>query len=748
MAEKIGLEAVFETRAFSAGLSAYTSGLALASRATATASRQISALGQVSIGALRRLGELAVNGLLYAGRAALRMGADLLRAALDGSSLDTTMGEVYASLTRVLGVSLAPLTSQLNTMVAKAAPAFLAVVQAGTESFVDFATNSLAYGQNVVVQFAQGMWNGLIYVINVLTSLGNLIAGWLAPGSPPRLLPDLDKWGAEAMDVYLGGWLMADFGVFRELSGTITSYLRSLSSGQDTGLVPAILGSREAIASAIRQIRQTGQVAEGTIDGIMASLGSASQAMREYVAATLRLEQANSIVAELEGRYQDLSDAQQRLMEGASISRLELILKDPNASARAKEMARLEIEKLKLGDPLRAAKAEQSAAQIEFDLAKARLEIEIEQNSLMREQIVLLDALAKAAVETAKAAKGGGGPAGIFSPDLGLVDKIKAKISELMDKLGELRTAWENAWAAFNERMQPVYDFINNEIIPLLGTLWGIIKTEGSESIATFLKHWNEELKPDMKEWGTWAEETLLPDLFLLWTWFKTNLPEALQTFLDTWNDEWFPAYLNFHNWLRDKMFVAFKDFYVWLRIALPLALIFLKEQIETPLEALGRFLAKLTEIGLWFYQNLPIMKQDFENFKSAFVTAADIARGAIAGVNSALSDLWNWLQKTFTLHIQIPSIIIPGSPTPFEIGLRGIAAAMRDVKHLSSQAFGAGSPMARSPMSSPGMLGGGSRQSITNNNNLYYQPAYSTPARGTQADAAIMAVMLGSIGS
>src|SRR5574341_691175 len=62
----------------------------------------------------------------------------------------------------------------------------------------------------------------------------------------------------------------------------------------------------------------------------------------DAVAATLRLELANKAVSDLEAQFQNLSDAQQQLIDEGKMSQLEFVLKDPNATAREKEIARLE----------------------------------------------------------------------------------------------------------------------------------------------------------------------------------------------------------------------------------------------------------------------------------------------------------------------------------------------------------------------------------------------------------------------
>jgi len=61
-------------------------------------------------------------------------------------------------------------------------------------------------------------------VVQVLNQIGQVITHWLQPHSPPLIVPDIDEYGAGAMDAYLQGFLEADFGIFNDIAGTITGY--------------------------------------------------------------------------------------------------------------------------------------------------------------------------------------------------------------------------------------------------------------------------------------------------------------------------------------------------------------------------------------------------------------------------------------------------------------------------------------------------------------------------------------------
>jgi TP901 family phage tail tape measure protein len=111
------------------------------------------------------------------------------------------------------------------------------------------------FGKELILAFARGMAAAMGAVIQVLIAIGEILSTWLSPGSPPKIAPELDKWGEEAMNTYLQGWLSADFDVFNDITGKIESYLRSISRELGDGLIPKIIGSRKLIAEAVDEIK-------------------------------------------------------------------------------------------------------------------------------------------------------------------------------------------------------------------------------------------------------------------------------------------------------------------------------------------------------------------------------------------------------------------------------------------------------------------------------------------------------------
>lgn len=177
-----------------------------------------------------------------------------------------------------------------------------------SRSFGAISQNAEGWGRNITISLARGIVTAAVAVVQALTYIGRIITSWLKPGSPPALLPDLDVWGAGAMNAYLEGFGDADFGIFNEIAGTVEQYLRAVAPEDDIGLIPRILGSREAIAAIIAQIRETGEVGEESFAAIEEITGELPDSIRNYIQSLFQLEIAQQAVADAESNLQAIRD--------------------------------------------------------------------------------------------------------------------------------------------------------------------------------------------------------------------------------------------------------------------------------------------------------------------------------------------------------------------------------------------------------------------------------------------------------
>lgn len=299
--------------------------------------------------------------------------------------------------------------------------------------FTNLASNAFSWGRNIVLQLARGIIAGITFVVQALTALGNIIAGFLAPGSPPALLPDLPEWGQSAIQEFINGFGAADFSVLSDVAGQIESFLRGTFVGEPGQLVPTILGFRDQIANAIAQIADLDVVTNEAIASVVDNLGLANEQIAEYLTTMLQVRAASDEVARIQAeiaavneafeqatrpindRLEEISDEEEAIRESLEIEELKAIIDDPNADHIAKRLAALKLEEIQLENQLEAeeelrdatlegldeelAAAEAELARLEEQAAaqQALMDLQVEHNDLLREQIDLLKSLADSA---------------------------------------------------------------------------------------------------------------------------------------------------------------------------------------------------------------------------------------------------------------------------------------------------------------------------------------------------------------
>lgn len=472
----------------------------------------------------------------------LREGAETIGAALipAGHQLFDTLIAPNIPLVDELATAMAGLiTTMLGasettgpiTAATEALQSGLEADAGAVDSLAGKSDDAFTFGENIAIQFANGIVAGAGAVVDALTSIGNVVNEWLSPGSPPKIAPDLDKWGAAAATEWVQGWGQADFSTFGDITGEIEGFLRSLPLDQlpKEDLIPRILGSRSAVADAENQMRDLGAVSATTLDQIMAAVGTTNGDLRNYVETMFELQAANTAVAAAQAevtaaqkeyddamrvadaQVQQVTDAQQDLADQVQISQLELIANDPNATALEKQRARLQIQsilakqnqrnvseekkavldaaKTKLAD----AEAQKKALESQAAQFKKIVDLQGEQNKLINDQLKLLDSAAGKAAKVAAAGGikprlggiGGGAGAGTgdmaeqFETPADRFQKALAKILiPLYADIRKLRAVWSEAFAAMGRALQPAIDAVNIFLLPALLSLWITITTQ------------------------------------------------------------------------------------------------------------------------------------------------------------------------------------------------------------------------------------------------------------------------------
>lgn len=303
------------------------------------------------------------------------------------------------------------------------------VVSAIAQYFNDLISAAYDWGIGIGNALADGFVQAANVIVDAIGVIGDAIAYLIAPGSPPRFLPDIDKWGTETAEVYLTGWTQADFSILDQVGSSIRSVLQNLVDADQLNKVDVprlVLGSRQAFAQAIADVRAFGQITESTIQQIQQQAGPAADVVTEFArryadvavstdavtqaqAELNRItQQYDAILTPLQRQLREVSDARQSAQEQTQIAALQRVLANRGVSDARKQAAQLEIQEILTRQQVRnlenqrdaateqaqaqvdATQEIQSQAQNELQLFQARIQAQTQQTQLQNEYVRLL----------------------------------------------------------------------------------------------------------------------------------------------------------------------------------------------------------------------------------------------------------------------------------------------------------------------------------------------------------------------
>ena len=293
-----------------------------------------------------------------------------------------------------------------------------------------FVNTIFTYGANIGISFANGFASAQNYILQQLFVFADLIAYWLAPGSPPRILPDIDEWGTAAANEFLGGFSQSDFSAIEDFGSTIEDLIKALELPEGTIDINDIQKdyaelintfnsgdiSDNAIQEFFSEIRkETGAASEDFVNVASQYVVLASEQARLNAAT----EEYNKQLKETNSQLEALEQQSTMLDQKQQLEEITRILNNRYATTAKKEQAELQRKKIL---------AEQAKAEIENQ--QKNVEAQKENINLLKKRIGL-DAAQSEDSATTRGASGGSDAA----------EKVK-KLKEEAGKLGEsLNTA-------------------------------------------------------------------------------------------------------------------------------------------------------------------------------------------------------------------------------------------------------------------------------------------------------------------
>lgn len=518
--------------------------------------------------------------------------------------------------------------------------------------------NMESWGANIVTQLAAGMAKAIGAVISVLNTLGQVIASWLAPGSPPKLLPDLPAWGENATNWFLKGMTNGNISILRDLSGQVESFLRSSMAGQSSeAIAKAVLSARGGLESALAGGGNMLTAVPEGIRGYAGALISSQQAAEKLAKAQDNLNKVtqkyDDQLKPITGRLAAIQAERDAFVQQQRISELQAIVDDPNADADAVRFANLELEEIALQNQqatieanketaVNAAQEKVDAAQMEMDAAEKRLELEKE---LLQHQIETNNLLADT-IEKVNALGGGGAGGGGLSGAAGAATSL----GEALSGIGNIATPLGSTMSELAESIMGQFDGIG-AAAGELGATWAGVASGLIERGGKVVEWW----RTNFGEGGIWPNIMDMASKIFQSAWGEggtwegnmKNLQIIGQALVDWWVQN-------------------FGEGSVWAGIMDNASKIFQSQWGEGGTWS-GIMDNIKTAVGL--------VKDKFEEHIGRISAQILVAKDFVFGLYDAIRDFWNWLKdKVFEIIINwdaVPEWLIPHSPIPIHTAMK-----------------------------------------------------------------------------
>jgi phage-related protein len=233
-------------------------------------------------------------------------------------------------------------------------------------------------------------------------------------------------------------------------------------------------------------------------------------------------------------------------------------------------------------------------------------------------------------------------------------------VGAIIGAVALLRTAWENNWGGIQEKTAAFLEFITPKWEDL--KLW--LGENIPKAIETLRGFWEDTLLPAMEKVGIWLQETLIPFIQdTLVPWLQEKIPAAIETLRGFWEDTLLPALERIWEFLTIDMLPIWESLAEFFDAGMTLAITALAGLWEKTL------LPALREI--WKFLQEKIIPK-FKEFKNDVINPLKESFGGLGNMIQNVSDFLDGLTDRLA-NVELPDWMTPGSPTPWEIGLKGV---------------------------------------------------------------------------
>jgi hypothetical protein len=317
----------------------------------------------------------------------------------------------------------------------------------------------------------------------------------------------------------------------------------------------------------------------------------------------------------------------------------------------------------------------------------------------------------KGAIAGIAAVLGGAGLVAIIAGIGAVLGTILSPIGLIVAAAAALGAAWSTNFLGIRDTLTAVWE---GTLKPALEALWQWLQVAIPIAIEGLSQFWNNVLLPAIRAVGNFITGTLFPIFQQVFDWLKTVIPPAIQALSDFWQNVLLPAIRAVWSFIQTYLIPLFQALNDFIGAVLTVALQVLKVWWDNVLVGVKAVYDFLKPYLMPLFEGLS--KLLTETLIPALSTAADYVGKTLKGAFDALKGAIQWVIDKVTAlankfkNLKVPKVFDPGSPTPFEMGLRGIGRAMDELarKKLPEMTVGLNKGPAPSPQPSPGGRGGG----------------------------------------
>jgi len=536
----------------------------------------------------------------------------------------------------------------------------------------------LRFGFEIVANLAEGIVSATSTVlVAAMNAIGSVLTFWLAPGSPPKVAPDLDKWGTAWLASVLKGFTEGDFSLLEKIQGP----LKQVLSGTD-------------FASISKQIAASISGGGGISGDVYANITRAAGAFGAEIARLGRLQEQ---LAKSEDRVRNAE-----LRSAAARRRVTTLTEEYN------DMLRAGAPQAQLNAKLAQINAQETAAESadkEAQAAKDGLEVLKDRISLQDKLIAQLIELSKESQDTkTDSDKAAAGAKSMASAVQDLTDAMTGITPGTWDISTRISEAVDSAKAMLMERLayifQPLTDAWNNTIGPALDGL--VIKfSEFKDTTIRFFREWLETINQVFSNFSRMIRVEIPGSMSFLSNQIRTVFGPHLTRLGQVVKNDVLP----FLQSLGRVELVFINRTMEAISVVIQTMLLPGLQGLTTVMQTFGKIV--MTEF-------VPSFLYFIDRAINPLATGLERVGRILDGITVAMN---TFAELVESLDISALLPFLGNSPSPLERGLTGIGRAMSELSAMRMPAFNSAISQMQPMPYSGGASGGGSYVTNSPNN-------------------------------